>query len=367
MAAVEKEGEEEEVATTLDSTTTELANIETETLGSTTESLEDDTAVEGNEPEESLTDVPSEAPVSKPISTSMEELEKQLIHEAVELGRSANISIDSLLSTTEKPETSFGIVQMPPINLEVVNMKTQLPVENIEFLAIENSVLPLYEIRTSLDDTVASELLEIKIEPEEYFEARPRFILNRLPSQIKIKNVDGIEQVKEIKINVLYAEVESDVKAEFKIPAKPISTGNPKFDKSKYEFTVPENSPQGTLVGEFHAEDVPDNDDSRLIYSLIGKGSELFFIDAGKITLVCPKNSTCLDREEQRVYYLISFATNLAGYSTDPVTIAIQVGDKNDNPPALQFPEKTVKISDGELLEPFKITVSLFSIIKYIR
>ncbi|KAE9553725.1 hypothetical protein FO519_003080 [Halicephalobus sp. NKZ332] len=221
--------------------------------------------------------------------------------------------------------------------IEVVNTKTQLPVETIEFFAIQNSTLPIYEIRANLNDSVKSELLELRIEPEEFFEARPRFILNRYPSQIKIKNVDGIEKVKEIRISAVYAEVDSDIEGEYRIQTKPVSVASPRFEESKYEFMIPENSPSGTLVGEFHAEDASGDGDSKLIYSLVGKGSELFFLSSGKITLVCPSNATCLDRERQKTYYLVSFATTLSGASTDPVTIDDKDSDEvNENALVLQ-------------------------------
>ena len=54
--------------------------------------------------------------------------------------------------------------------------------------------------------------------------------------------------------------------------------------------------------------------------------------------------------------------------SSDPITVVINVADVNDNSPTLVFPEKTVKIQDARILEPFLIKVgysSPTSLLKY--
>uniref|UniRef100_A0AC35EVR3 Cadherin domain-containing protein n=1 Tax=Panagrolaimus sp. PS1159 TaxID=55785 RepID=A0AC35EVR3_9BILA len=51
-------------------------------------------------------------------------------------------------------------------------------------------------------------------------------------------------------------------------------------------------------------------------------------------------------------------ATSLDGISSDPVTLVVNVNDINDNSPSLTFPDKTVKIQDGRVLEPFLLKIN---------
>ncbi|XP_076043934.1 cadherin 87A isoform X2 [Oratosquilla oratoria] len=113
-----------------------------------------------------------------------------------------------------------------------------------------------------------------------------------------------------------------------------------------FKFTVIENSPKNTLVGELKAEDPDDGTNAKIFYYIVkGNADKAFYIDKlhGKLY-----TNAVLDREEKSSYNLVVKATNdpnfiLPGGEEEVVTerddttlafVTINVDDVNDTPPS---------------------------------
>ena len=98
-----------------------------------------------------------------------------------------------------------------------------------------------------------------------------------MPSQIVIKDASQFSNGKiyPVKVKVEYADISSPTYAELTVNVKVENSmkNTATFEKSKYNFSIPENSVTGAFVGELHANN--SDDQSPLIYSLIGKNSDL--------------------------------------------------------------------------------------------
>uniref|UniRef100_A0AC34QGT9 Cadherin domain-containing protein n=1 Tax=Panagrolaimus sp. JU765 TaxID=591449 RepID=A0AC34QGT9_9BILA len=234
---------------------------------------------------------PSET-VEQKISQNGKNLTKDIVKTTPPIQRTEETTTvantEKLLPTTTEKMISLeddNELKMPEIDLQIVNVKSQLPVKKVQYIESEKLTLANYEVRVNLNESVATEMIELKIEPQQFLEIRPRFILNGIPAQIRIKTTAEIAEIKEMQIFATYADVESDKTSVLAVGFEVKSRPNPFFNQSSFEFVVPENSESGVVVGEVHATDPTKGDDSGLIYSLIGKSSELFFIDQGQIRL----------------------------------------------------------------------------------
>ena len=108
----------------------------------------------------------------------------------------------------------------------------------------------------------------------------------------------------------------------------------PKFDDKTPTFTVDENVPAGTHVGDVVASDVDEDD--VLTYS-IGDPTDTFVIDevTGEITV---KADSTIDYETKNEYTVTVVVTDKYGY-TDTATVTIKVNDKNEAP---DVPDQTI-------------------------
>uniref|UniRef100_A0A7E5A0V6 Cadherin domain-containing protein n=1 Tax=Panagrellus redivivus TaxID=6233 RepID=A0A7E5A0V6_PANRE len=266
-------------------------------------------------------------------------------------------------TTTAEPDPEPEAGSYPKIELQLVDLQTQLPVQELAVtkMVYPEQVVENFEIRNALDDSVSKEMLELSVEPSDIFDITPHYVLSKMPAKIIVKNQHNFAKNEETEITVRakYADYSNQIEAILTLSVTPTAKFGltPSFNDTIYEFNVPENSRTGDFVGELFAVDNTAKNGSALIYSLIGKNSDLFTMDGGKIVVLCNANKTCLDYEEQKEYYLIAIATNLAGVSSDPVTIVVHVNDVNDNAPQLVLSDPVLKIQNGQL-EPFTIKVA---------
>ena len=112
----------------------------------------------------------------------------------------------------------------------------------------------------------------------------------------------------------------------------------PKFDDKTPTFTVDENVPAGTHVGDVVASDVDEDD--VLTYS-IGDPTDTFVIDevTGEITV---KADSTIDYETKNEYTVTVVVTDKYGY-TDTATVTIKVNDKNEAP---DVPDQTITVKE---------------------
>nr|XP_058138622.1 cadherin-related family member 2 isoform X2 [Dasypus novemcinctus] len=117
------------------------------------------------------------------------------------------------------------------------------------------------------------------------------------------------------------------------IHIRDINDHRPTFPQSVYVLSVPEHSPNGTVVtDEVNATDPDTGEGGRITYRLLpGNGADLFEVDPNTGTLRV-KNGQLLDRERQPVFHLTLQATD-GGNLSDSTTLQIVLLDINDNPP----------------------------------
>ncbi|XP_043399090.1 protocadherin Fat 4-like [Chelonia mydas] len=107
----------------------------------------------------------------------------------------------------------------------------------------------------------------------------------------------------------------------------------PEFPQSSYMVSVPENSPDGTMVLQVTATD-KDEDGFRGTFSLIPDDSPFQISDTGILTV---RNSSALDRERTATILLqVKARDHLLPYFEAHSTVTISLLDENDNTPAFE-------------------------------
>ena len=112
----------------------------------------------------------------------------------------------------------------------------------------------------------------------------------------------------------------------------------PKFDDKTPTFTVDENVPAGTHVGDVVASDI-DEDDT-LTYS-IKDPTDTFVIDEVTGEIMVKADST-IDYETKNEYTVTVVVTDKYGY-TDTATVTIKVNDVNEAP---DVPDQTITVKE---------------------
>ena len=112
---------------------------------------------------------------------------------------------------------------------------------------------------------------------------------------------------------------------------------SPRFDKSRFIFSVEENAQVGTIVGQVNAYDPDLGLNGKVTYTVQnGADSEQFFYleqDTGILTLKKP-----IDYESNQFFSInIEARDNGAGSLPSYAKIEILVVDQNDNPPVIGF------------------------------
>ena len=114
----------------------------------------------------------------------------------------------------------------------------------------------------------------------------------------------------------------------------------PRFSKTIYNFDVLENQPVGMEIGIVTASDADSDAYSYFEFSLDNsKSSQNFAIDTvtGHV-----RTRHVLDREQQSVYHMVVFASNV-GISpplSGSAVITINVLDQNDHAPIVEYPNR---------------------------
>ena len=115
----------------------------------------------------------------------------------------------------------------------------------------------------------------------------------------------------------------------------------PLFKQSPYTFSVPENEEPGFKLGRVSARDADSDSYNTFTFHLEGNSDTLskFSIDEmnGNIT-----TKAVLDREVTPIYRMKVVARDQsAPHWTTTVRVTVYVGDTNDNPPVIDFPNST--------------------------
>nr|XP_021529223.1 cadherin-19 [Aotus nancymaae] len=138
--------------------------------------------------------------------------------------------------------------------------------------------------------------------------------------------------------------------SEFVIKVSDINDNEPKFLDEPYEASVPEMSPEGTLVIQVTASDADDpssGNNARLLYSLL-QGQPYFSVEP---TTGVIRISSKMDRELQDEYWVIIQAKDMIGQPgalSGTTSVLIKLSDVNDNKPIFK-----------ETLELCKLNVSI--------
>ena len=181
----------------------------------------------------------------------------------------------------------------------------------------------------------------------------------------------------EQKLRILNVSVTDGVYTSFtrvKIEILPANRHNPKFPNPQVEVTVMENQLPGRLVTNVLATDEDFGDYGTIVYSIPSTLIRETF-EISKLTgeIVTKKK---LNREAQKLYEIPVMATDGGGRS-DFVTVRVNVGDENDNPPvfllreykasihsnfSINTPFMKVKAEDADEDEAAKIEYSIFDL-----
>ncbi|XP_061191817.1 cadherin-23-like [Saccostrea echinata] len=122
----------------------------------------------------------------------------------------------------------------------------------------------------------------------------------------------------------------------------------PQFVASAFSFSIPENTKYGTPVASVQANDMDTGNYGKIQY-ILSETDNSFSINSktGVISVAC--NSSCLDRERQRVYYMSVEARDGGGkVSSAPVKITLM--DVNDNSPMFLQPKYEFGITENSSL-----------------
>uniref|UniRef100_A0A336M3D8 CSON011390 protein n=1 Tax=Culicoides sonorensis TaxID=179676 RepID=A0A336M3D8_CULSO len=207
--------------------------------------------------------------------------------------------------TPETPKYHFQVVEEQPIDTILTTLQA-----------------------SDLDSTIA----EYKLNENDYF------LINNMTGLITSKKRIDYEKVKTIQLIAIVTDTgipQLSSTATINIDVININDNDPIFDMDIYNFTVIENSPRGTIVGQIRATDNDDGQFGNIEYSLVGDYASFFEIESktGEITV---RNNSALDREVDEEMTITGVATDLAPLtvrSSTTVPINIRILDDNDNPP----------------------------------
>ncbi|XP_076446681.1 protein dachsous-like [Babylonia areolata] len=123
---------------------------------------------------------------------------------------------------------------------------------------------------------------------------------------------------------------------------------DPEFSRSEYKFSILENQPPGSLIGQITASDRDTGDNQRLRFHFGGSGQVQanFSVDAdsGEISTL-----VSLDREEQDEYRLRVYVTDSGQPSrSDTAVLRVSVMDVNDNRPRFLVDGEERRVEVGE-------------------
>ena len=105
------------------------------------------------------------------------------------------------------------------------------------------------------------------------------------------------------------------------------------FDRSHYSFTIPENQPLATRIGQVSATDPDYMENGTPVYSLVDNSQFSINHQTGVL-----RTAAMFDREMQETYILIVQARDngISPRHAEPITVTIVILDENDNDPLFQ-------------------------------
>ncbi|KAA0190682.1 hypothetical protein HAZT_HAZT002680 [Hyalella azteca] len=138
-----------------------------------------------------------------------------------------------------------------------------------------------------------------------------------------------------VSLNVTVSDGVHAVANSLNINVLPSNSHSPRFAKDRFDGTVPENVPPGTLILRLEVEDDDQDIFGRVHFTLFDNFfAGTFALDAkGRLYSKIP-----LDRETISSYSLVVSATD-GGGKQDYCKVFVHVEDRNDNPPAFSLPE----------------------------
>ena len=136
-----------------------------------------------------------------------------------------------------------------------------------------------------------------------------------------------------------------------------INDNIPSFQRLNYSFTVVENSPFGTIIGQTVARDLDAGDNGQLTYSLNGHDANLFTVNAKTGTI---RTAVSFDREKID-FYLFEIVARDKGIPKTLSTMSlvyVNVLDQNDNSPKFDLNRSyTATVPESSLVGTPIITV----------
>ncbi|KAK8767142.1 hypothetical protein V5799_006076 [Amblyomma americanum] len=125
-----------------------------------------------------------------------------------------------------------------------------------------------------------------------------------------------------------------------------VNDNAPRFERSRYTVSLPENQPVNTPLATITATDADTGRNAQIRYSLRGENSSQFRVDpdSGLLTAQVP-----MDHEECERYVLLLVAedSGLTRRHTATTEVIILVTDENDNRPVFSKTNMTVVIPDN--------------------
>ncbi|XP_071943757.1 cadherin-23-like [Antedon mediterranea] len=229
-----------------------------------------------------------------------------------------------------------------PITVLDVNDNNPIWIQQTYDVSItENSMAEVVAqvIATDADTGPNSDLVYEILSPSPYF------TINNMTGQISTTGPIDAESESSITLLVSvrdngFPSRQASPFAQVNFEIVDINDNSPMFDESDYVFTVEENLPSGTTVGQISAMDLDESDD--LTYSLQGFDS-IFAISSNNGTITTLR---LLDREDVASYDLTARVSD--GLNIGQVNVRIIVQDVNDNIPILVVQIQNVTVSESE-------------------
>ncbi|XGW29499.1 hypothetical protein V3C99_008936 [Haemonchus contortus] len=190
----------------------------------------------------------------------------------------------------------------------------------------------------------------ISLDRTDVVDIKPKLLYTGNKAYLFVKNPSALSSP--VRVKVMAERATSAAIKELTLvgsPAKSSSspsetaTDDGKVAVDEYEFSIAENAPSGSTVGQIK------NGQSKRVVGPPG----LFSLLGSDLILSCPNEASCLDYEKQNMHHVL--LVDAEGKKSPPVYVKVKVQDVNDNQPRLQGSDKFIRISDNRLIMPFVV------------
>ncbi|PIO68023.1 cadherin domain protein [Teladorsagia circumcincta] len=271
-------------------------------------------------------------------------------------------------SSTEKPleedtsnKTAFTGISSTAAGLESLNAEA----EEIE-LVFEGTKNGSFNMENSLKsgDLVRGLAISVKITPKgknsytnlsldrtDIVDIRPKLLFPGNKAYLFVKDLSLLSSPITVKIMAerpTSASIKELVLQGSRSKSPSSALGSAATNKSvveEYEFSIAEDAPSGSTVGQ-----IKDGESKRVVgppglFSLIGSD----------LILSCPNEDSCLDYEKQKMHHVL--LVDAQGKRSAPVYVKVKVQDVNDNQPRLEASDNIIRLSNNKLIMPFIVQV----------